>query len=191
MARRRLHIWTAATLSCAVGCAHCDTCDDFPAPANVSYGGFTGQGHILAPTQPLMVGQETGMPIDAGMSAPHGAVIHSATPPAPSTPPAGSGGSGDSGAAAAGTGDVKQVPSNKDETTPPTTPDPSAPKTGDDAKKGADPLVPPTNNNSDSGAQPRTDSGATNTAMPGRGADEAKKAAKGAGDPIVPLEPMN
>jgi hypothetical protein len=56
----------------ATGCAHCDTCDDFPAPcvgANCGGGGVAGGYPVAAPMEGAMMAAPTSMTVET-MGAP-------------------------------------------------------------------------------------------------------------------------
>ena len=151
MARHLFLTLTVALTAVAAGCAHCDTCDDFPAPANVAYGapipGGEG-GPILAPAPPLAIGQDIGAGVAAETSGTaHMAVPHyqsAPSPPAlpqlPSAPGAGSG------------PDVKKVPDEKMPELPADTDDNA--KSGSDAAK-----TEASKADGNSGATPKADKG--------------------------------
>lgn len=145
MARHLFLTLTAALMAMAAGCAHCDTCDDFPAPANVAYGApipTSGEaGPILAPAPPLSIGSEfSGMPADVTGAA-HMAVPHYQSAPSPPSLPQLPNASGS---------DVKKVP---DEPLPQL---PEEPKTGAGARTGE---TPKTDGGADAGtgATPKSD----------------------------------
>jgi len=81
----RIHLMVAVAVAAGViGCAQCDTCDDFPTPC---VGPNCGQaygvpGDVLAPTM------GRGGPAMMGTMAPIAEPAHDAAGPAPSTPAA-------------------------------------------------------------------------------------------------------
>ena len=95
MSRPSLLVLAASAAAIAVGCAHCDTCDDFPAPCTGPNCGYPYQGAFPIDgganvVGPMMEGPIVGAPI---VSSP--TTMPSITPPEPtpsgssSTPPPG------------------------------------------------------------------------------------------------------
>ena len=86
MNRMRWNLVVAASLASAVvGCAQCDTCDDFPAPCR---GPNCGQNFTPAAFTPPPMGQPGPVPMTIGddMAEPAPAVPSPTMPPAAITP---------------------------------------------------------------------------------------------------------
>jgi hypothetical protein len=91
MSRLKAFLVAAGLAVGAVGCAHCDTCDDFPAPCTgPNCGGAYGSGHVAAPT--TMLAPTAPATANDAPPAPPETIAKPAdsSPPKP-TPPGGSG----------------------------------------------------------------------------------------------------
>lgn len=83
MARFRLAAIVGLLAAAVVGCAHCDTCDDFPAPCLGGNCFGAAGGAEYGPAMPVMANA----PIDVNPNPPMTSSPFS--PPAPGTPAAG------------------------------------------------------------------------------------------------------
>lgn len=84
MSRPSLLVLAASAAAFAVGCAHCDTCDDFPAPCTGPYCGHPYQSSYPIAGGP-MVGPVDGAPIAAPIVSNPAPGAPSVQPPAPGT----------------------------------------------------------------------------------------------------------
>jgi hypothetical protein len=85
MSRISLMLVAAAVAAGSVGCAQCDTCDDFPAPCTGPNCGQNGGG--VLDYMPPGPGQPAGSGVAAAMNPPVTAPTNDAAGPAPTTPP--------------------------------------------------------------------------------------------------------
>ncbi|RUL85917.1 hypothetical protein [Tautonia sociabilis] len=121
MSRPSLLVLVASVAAASVGCAHCDTCDDFPAPCTGPNCGYPYQ--VTLPMEGEMivepiVGGPMGMPAGP-MGMPAGSIVSgpitpgsggAAAPPPPSVGASPSGGSSTAPRAGAGAGTGSDSP---------------------------------------------------------------------------------
>jgi hypothetical protein len=85
MSRLSLLLGSAALAIATVGCAHCDTCDDFPAPCT---GPNCGAGLYGASAGPVMYPTSAAAPVSSTPGAGPAAGSAAAPTPPPDVPPA-------------------------------------------------------------------------------------------------------